>query len=74
MSARDDYPILVKWLNGGKLVGFEGDQMEIAVAAALREIDSLREDAKVHKAFYDLTVAQRNLAWYELSQWKSAAL
>lgn len=38
------------------------------------EIDSLKRTAKVDKAFYDLTVAQRNAAWHELSLWKTAAL
>lgn len=38
------------------------------------EIESLKRTAEVDRAFYDLTVAQRNAAWQELSLWKTAAL
>lgn len=42
MTARDDYPILTAWLGGMEMTGFNGDAMEVEVARALNEIDSLR--------------------------------
>lgn len=44
MSAEDDYPILVAWLAGTPMVGFDGDAMEVEVARILREVDQLRAE------------------------------
>lgn len=44
------------------------------IAVLLAEIESMKRTSEVDKAFYELTVAQRNAAWHELDQWKAAAL
>lgn len=51
MSARDDYPALAHWLNGGPLTGSVGERMKIEVATVLTEIDRLRSDLSSRSTF-----------------------
>lgn len=47
MTARDDYPTLVHWLNGGPLTGWLDEQMKVEAAKVLNELDRLRSNESV---------------------------
>lgn len=46
MSDHHEYPTLRYWHSGGKVIGLAADQMEVEVAAVLREVQELRAEVE----------------------------